>query len=318
MAERDLYGILGVKRGAGDKEIRKAYRELARKYHPDRNPDNKAAEERFKDASFASEVLLNKDKRKLYDEFGEMGLRDGFNPDAYRQYQQAASRQGAEGFDGGFASIEDLLSQMGARGARGGSGNPLEDLFGGGGVETIFGGGGRRRGRMRDVEAEVTLGFADAIRGSEQEIGIRMPGQGARTIKVRIPPGAREGARVRLRGQGAEGGDLVLHVHVKEHPCFRREENDLLLELPITVGEAYQGAKISVPTPEGNVSLRIPKGVRGGSKLRLRGKGVRQGATVGDLIIQLQIVLPESEALAEAVEAIDAAYAEPVRKDIAL
>jgi curved DNA-binding protein len=322
MAERDLYKVLGVPRTASEKEIRKAYRELARKYHPDRNPNDKAAEERFKDASYASEILLNSDKRKLYDEFGEIGLREGFNVDAFRQYQQRSKEGwggggGGRGF-GGFGSLQDLLNQVG--GARGGGGeNPFEDLFGGDGVETIFGrGGSRNRNRRRDLVAEVTLEFADAIRGSEQEISLQAPGAAPRTLKVRIPSGVSEGENVRLRGQGADGGDLVLHVHVKEHPYFKREGHDLLLELPVTVGEAFRGAKVQVPTVEGSVSVKIPKGVRSGTKLRLRGKGVKHGSAVGDLLVEIQIVLPAGEGIGEAVDTIEAAYAGDVRKDIVL
>ncbi len=319
MAERDLYEILGVARGASEKEIRKAYRELARKYHPDRNPGDKAAEERFKEAGYANEILGKTEKRKLYDEFGEVGLREGFNPEAYRRYQQGARDGERVGGFSGFVSLEDLLSQMGVRGGRGRVGS-VEDLFGEQGGETVFGRNARGRGRARprDVVSEVALEFADAVRGSEREIGLQMPGEAARTIKVRIPPGVRDGGKIRLRGQGHEGGDLVLHVHVKEHPFFTREGDDLRLELPVTVGEAYHGAKVQVPTPEGAVSVKVPKGVRGGTKLRLRGKGVRHGSSVGDLIVQVQIVLPEAAGLDDAVKSVEAAYDGPVRKDIVL
>jgi DnaJ-class molecular chaperone len=139
-----------------------------------------------------------------------------------------------------------------------------------------------------------------------------------RTIKVRIPAGVRDDGRVRLRGQGQDGGDLVLHVHVREHPHFKRDGNDLLLDLPITVAEAYRGAKVAVPTPDGVVSVRIPKAVPGGTRLRLRGKGVRQGSMVGDLIVHVQIMLPKSEQIADAVDTIEKAYEEPVREDIFL
>jgi curved DNA-binding protein len=317
MADRDLYAILGVSRSATDKEIRKAYRELARKHHPDRNPNNKEAEERFKDASFASEVLLNHDKRGIYDEFGEIGLREGFNPEAFRRYQERASGS-RDGGVSGFGSLEDLLGQMGNRGGGGPWGGSLQDLFGGEVADTIFGGPGGGRSRKRDLVSEVTIEFSEAVRGAEREMSIAEPGQAPRTIKVRIPAGVRDGGRVRLRRQGQDGGDLVLHVRVKEHPHFKREGNDLLLDLPITVGEAYRGAKVAVPTPDGVVSVRIPKGVRGGAKLRLRGKGVRQGSAVGDLIVHVEIVLPKSELIADAVDAIEKGYDTPVREDISL
>jgi curved DNA-binding protein len=319
MAQRDLYETLGVPRTATSKEIRKAYRELARKFHPDRNQGNKQAEERFKEASYARDILLNDDKRKLYDEFGESGLREGFNADAYRQYRYAGERGAAAGGGGGFSGfggLEDLFNQAGGRG--GTWSGSLDDLFGRGGAETTFGGGKARKGRPRgrDVTSEVTIGFADAIRGAERELLLQMPGEEPRSIKVRIPPGVADGGRVRLRGQGQEGGDLVLQIHVEAHPFFKREGLDLLLELPITVGEAYNGARIPVPTPEGSVTLRVPAKVRGGSRLRLRERGVRQGTRTGDLIVQLQIVLPDSDEIAPTIAALETAYKESPRKDI--
>jgi DnaJ-class molecular chaperone len=207
---------------------------------------------------------------------------------------------------------------MGNRGGGGPWGGSLQDLFGGEVAETIFGGPGRGRSRRRDLVSEVTIEFSEAVRGAEREMSIAEPGESPRTIKVRIPAGVSDGGRVRLRRQGQDGGDLVLHVRVKEHPHFKRDGNDLLLDLPITVAEAYRGAKVAVPTPGGTVSVRIPKGVRGGTKLRLRGKGVRHGSAVGDLIVQVEIVLPKSELIADAVDTIEKAYDEPVREDISL
>ena len=229
MTSRDLYEVLGVSRNATEQQIRKAYRELARKNHPDRNPGNKQAEERFKEASYASEVLLNKEKRRLYDEFGEQGLREGFNPDAYRQYVRSAEARRSAGAGGGFGSLEDLLNQVGAtRGGVGGGGarvnwgRGIEDLFGGD-VSDMFG-GARARNRRRDAVSDVTIPFMEAVKGGEKELSIQVAGDEApRTIRARIPPGVRDGGRIRLRGQGFDGGDLVLRVHVTEHPFFRRE-----------------------------------------------------------------------------------------------
>lgn len=322
MTSRDLYEVLGVSRNATEQQIRKAYRELARKNHPDRNPGNKQAEERFKEASYASEVLLNKEKRRLYDEFGEQGLREGFNPDAYRQYVRSAEARRSAGAGGGFGSLEDLLNQVGAtRGGVGGGGarvnwgRGIEDLFGGD-VSDMFG-GARARNRRRDAVSDVTIPFMEAVKGGEKELSIQVAGDEApRTIRARIPPGVRDGGRIRLRGQGFDGGDLVLRVHVTEHPFFRREGEDLHLEVPITVGEAYLGAKVQVPTPDGSVALRIPKRAKGGSRLRLRGKGVRYGENQGDLIVQLQIVLPDSDDVADAVSQVEKGYGESVRKHL--
>jgi curved DNA-binding protein len=318
MTRRDLYEILGVPRSATEKDIRKAYRELARKYHPDRNPGDKQAEERFKEASYASEVLLNKEKRALYDEFGENGLREGFNPEAFRQYQRYAQARGqgrgSEGFSG-FGGLEDLLNQAAARGGSGGGGwgRGFQDMFGGD-VADIF--GGARRSRPRDVVSDVTIDFMDSVRGTETELSIQSPGAEPRTVKVRIPAGVKDGGRIRLRGQGVEGGDLVLRVHVKDHPYFRREGDDLLLSLPITAGEAYHGAKVQIPTLSGPVMLRIPKGAQSARKLRLRGKGVKRGDHQGDLIVELEIVLPTSNEAASHIDALSALYTEPVRKHL--
>jgi len=319
MAKRDLYEVLGVGREASEQEIRKAYRELARKHHPDRNPDNKAAEERFKEAAYASEILLNKDKRKLYDEFGEIGLREGFDPEMARRYTQR--RTGGAGAVGGIGGLEDLLRGMaGAEGGRQ-SWGPLQDLFGGD-VETLFGQGGRRgRGatRGREVEAEVTVEFLEALRGAERELTLQVPGEAPRMIKVRIPAGVRDGGKVRLRGQGLAGADLVLKIHVKEHPVLSRSDDDLLLTVPISVGEAMRGAKVSIPTLEGAVGLQIPKGVQSGARLRLRGKGVRRGSERGDLIATVQVVLPTpTPELEGAVETLEAAYGESVRAGLIL
>lgn len=318
MAGRDLYAILGVERSASEQEIRKAYRALARKYHPDRNQGSKEAEEKFKDASFAREVLLNSEKRKLYDEFGEQGLREGFNPAAYRQYQE----RGGGGVGGaGFGGLEDLFSRVqGAQQGGGGWGAAFQDFLGDDAVETILG-RNRRARRGRDVVSELTIDFMDAVRGAERELSLQPPGQPARSIKVRIPAGVRDGGRIRLRGQGDQGGDLVLHVHVGEHPYFKRDHDDLLLNLPVTVGEAFRGAKVQVPTPEGPVTMQLPKGVRSGAKLRLRGRGVRRGAeAAGDLFAIIQIVLPAGAAdapeLESAVDAIEQRYQESPRKDL--
>jgi curved DNA-binding protein len=322
MAERDLYEILGVPRSATAKDVRSAYRNLARKYHPDRNPGDKAAEERFKDASYASEVLLNQEKRKLYDEFGEIGLREGFKPDAYREYQRysqpgAGGGPGGGGGFGGIGGLEDLFEHLGGRRGGGGWSGSLEDLFGGAAEAPRAGRGGRARARPREVVSDLTISFTDAVRGAERELVFQFEGGPPHTIKARIPAGVRDGGRIRLRGQVPNGGDLILNVHVQPHPFFRREGNDLLLDLPITVGEAYHGGRVPVPTPEGEVMLRIPAKVRAGSKLRLRGRGVRMGSEVGDLIAEIKIVLPDSEAIAPAVDSIEREYAEPVRKDLA-
>jgi curved DNA-binding protein len=311
MAERDLYAILGVSRTANEKEVRAAYRQLARKYHPDRNPGDKHAEERFKEASFASSVLQDKEKRALYDEFGESGLKEGFDAERHRRYARGPSQ---------FTNMDELF---GRRRARAGGFN---EVFGQDVMDALFGreAAARRGAPPTEVLAQITIEFAEAIRGVEREVSLRGGKEPERRLKVRIPAGVQDGGKVRLRGQAPDGGDIVLEVQVLEHPFFKRDGNDLLLELPITVGEAFAGGKIQIPTPSGSVSLRVPEGARGGSRLRLRNKGVRRGGTVGDLIVQLQIVLPTANdedgkaSLAKAIEQLEGAYATPPRDKLEL
>ena len=327
MARRNLYETLGVPRTASEAEIRKAYRKAAREFHPDRNPGNREAEERFKDVSFAKEVLLNREKRELYDEFGEPGLREGFDAASYREYN-AARRRGAQGVGGrGWnASVEDLFRSAGAqarergRDVRNGGGRPgsFQDFVRGDVVDSIFG-RGRDRKRKRDLISEIGVGFMEAIRGSEKEISFQAPDGKERVLRARIPAGVGDGERVRLRGQGADGGDLVLTVRVDAHPVFTRDGRDLLFTLPITIGEAYHGAKIPVPTPGGDVQLSIPAGVRSGAKLRLRGRGVQRGDEVGDLIATVEIRLPEQqEGAADVIDELEQLYREDPRGELHL
>jgi molecular chaperone DnaJ len=380
--EKDLYAVLGVKKTATHDEIRKAYRKLARKHHPDVNPGNKAAEERFKEVSAAYDVLSSPDKRKLYDEFGTAGLREGFDPAKAREYQQWARSREATG--GGAAP--------------GGFDFDLGDLFGdvfsgyGGGGAASRGRGGARAPRARpgqDVVATVEVDLAQAIAGSEITVEVPTPevcpecgGSGAdpaagsttcpdcggsgrkqavrgpmrmtttcptcggsgklsqpcprcggegvvsqtETVKVRIPPGADDGSRLRVPGRGAAGvnggprGDLIIQTRVRPHPYFRRDGRDLHLRLPVTLAEAYEGASVEVPTPTGPVKLRIPPRSQQGAQMRLRGKGVRRGKEQGDLYVTLEVRLPERDdpRLREAFEAASAAYEKPVREGITL
>jgi DnaJ-class molecular chaperone len=321
MAENDFYKTLGVPRTASEAEIRKAYKNLARKFHPDKNPGNAQAEEKFKAVAHASDVLLNKKKRELYDEFGEVGLKDGFNADAFRQY-----RRGPTGGPRDATDFEDILNGLrGAGGARAGGGGfgGFQDFMGGDAVQELFRRGGKqqRRSTRADVVSEITLGFVEALRGGEREIQLLVPGEtDARMMKVRIPAGVKDGGQIRLREQGIDGGDAVLRIHVDEHEYYRRDGDDLMLNLPITVGEAYFGAKVAVPTLDGDVSLTVPKSSRSGRKLRLRGKGAPKPGGAGDLIVTLVVQVPDetSEEVEAAVRELEDHYKQSPRADLKL
>jgi curved DNA-binding protein len=332
MAERDLYGELGLKRGASKEEIKKAYRKLARELHPDRNPNNPKAEERFKRVAYANDVLSDDRKRSLFDEFGEVGLREGFDAEAMRAMRQRGRVGGGPGF--GFEEI--FNPGTGGRGARrSGFGSTLEDLFGGG-IDELFGRGGfgPRGGagpgvttaKAPDHESEIQVTFNEALNGVEKELTLR-EGARERTIRARIPAGVTDGGKVRLRGQGGQvagldPGDLVLTVRVGEHPLFRREGDDLHLTLPVTVGEAWKGTSIKLPTPYGEVSLKIPPRVQSDAKLRLKGRGVpKRDGTKGDLYVKVSIRLPSTHdhaSVDHAVGELEKLYGEDVRAGLKL
>ncbi len=296
MAERDLYKILDIERSASRDDIRKAYRRLARKHHPDVNQNDPKAAERFKDVSFANDVLSDDEKRKLYDEFGESGLASGFDADqarAWKRWQDGRQRSpyGSQ-VDSGI-DLEDLLSGFSGPGRRASD----ED-------SAFFGGLGRRaRGPRRgaDTEGSITVDFLDAVRG--RQVALSVDGRGQ--IKVTLPPGTVDGTRIRLAGQGGTGpgkappGDLYLTVRLRPHPFFRREGDDIHLALPVTVSELLRGATVRLPTPDGAVDLRIPARSPNGRKLRVRGKGATRHPTAdntapqGDLYAELVATLPE-------------------------
>ncbi len=288
---KDPYSVLGVPRDADADAIRGAYRKLARELHPDVNPDDPVAEERFKDVSEAYAVLSDPARRSAFDEFGEVALDPNFDAARAREAGQAFGGGSFGGFGrgpgaGGFGGLDDLFSNLFSRGT------------GHGGF-----GGARLRRAGPDVEAELELDFLEAALGGEQRLTIGRPaaaGSRQQTVTVRIPPGVADGGCIRLRGKGGEGigggppGDLLARIRVRPHPLFRREGRDLHLEVPISVQEAILGAKVEVPTLAGRVTLSIPPGTDGGSKLRLRGKGVPDpsGRGAGDLYVVVQIKVP--------------------------
>lgn len=307
----DLYKDLGVSRGASQDEIKKAYRKLAAQYHPDRNPGNKGAEERFKAVNRANQVLGDASKRALYDEFGDVALREGFDADAARAYARARSPFSGRAGSGGF-SFEDIL------GGNGGIGDIFGEMFRGGQRST------RRATKGADVTSEVSIDLLSAIRGTQIVVDANGSGQ----IQVRIPPGAGDGDKVRVSGHGLPGqmggaaGDLIITVRVEPHPCFEREGLDLKLDLPLTPGEAFDGAKVTVPTPDGEVTLKVPKGTQSGQVTRLRGKGVQRKGKTGDLYVRFLVRMPQtpSKAVTKAIAELDAALASeaPLRGNIRL
>jgi curved DNA-binding protein len=312
----DFYKELGVERGASDAEIKKAYRKLAGQLHPDKNPGDKKSETRFKAVNRAYQTLSDKEKRGLYDEFGEEGLREGFNSDAARSYRSGA-RSSRGRTRGGNPSVEDLFSSSGMPSGAGGIG----DLFG-----DLFGSRGSRRGpspgmKGSDIASEVSVDFISALRGAELKLRLQ---DGGDEITVRVPPGAGDGDKVRIAGQGAPGafggppGDLLLSIRVTKHPHFERSGLDLYLDLPITVGEAYRGAKVRVPTPDGPITLTVPKHAQSGQVARLKGRGVKRKNDTGDLYIRFQIKLPAttSDELEAAVSTLEAAMTGDVRADV--
>ncbi len=319
MAQRDLYEILGVPRTSSADELKKAYRRLAKKYHPDVNPGNKAAEERFKEITAAFEVLSDEKRRKLYDEFGADALRTGFDEkraEEYRRWKRQGAPPGGMPFDfGDFATVN--VGDMGSF--------DFGSIFG-----EIFGGGrGRARGRRApmatpgaDAIATVEVTLRDAVLGAERDVRID-----GKTLRVKIPQGVSDGSRIRLAGQGGPGqsggpaGDLFLEVKLAPHPHVRREGKDLFLDLPVTVPEAVGGAEVRLPTFEGPVSLRVPKGAQSGMRLRLRGKGLPdlKGGPRGDLYAIVQIVLPRAtDAVEKAVRPLAALYEGDPRAGISL
>jgi len=295
MAET-LYDTLGVAKSAEADDIRKAYRKLARKYHPDVNPGDKAAEDRFKKISAAYETLSDPKKRKDYDEFGDEAASRNFDAEQARTYQnwQQTRQQRSSRFEDG----------------------PVEFDFG-----DLFG-GHRKPAQGPDVLARVQMDLKQALEGGE--VALDVPNQG--TVRVRIPPGADNGSTIRVPGKGAPGprggppGDLVIECEVMPHPLLRREGLDLYMTVPVTLDEAYNGASIDIPTLDGPVRVKVPARSQGGSKLRLRGKGVKRKTETGDMVIVLDLRMPDKpdEALGEALRASASSYSTPVRKELML
>jgi len=278
--DKDPYAILGVKREATQDEIRAAYRQLAKKLHPDLNPGDKGAEEKFKEVAAAYDLLGDADKRARFDR-GEIDASGAERPREryYRDFHTANAGEHAYSAAGGFEDLmgnEDILSKILVRGR----------------------GEGRMRVRIRgqDVHYRLTVDFLEAVNGATKRI--TMPEGG--TLDVVIPAGTHDGQILRLRGKGgpamgdAPPGDALVEVEVQPHRLFTREDDDIHIELPISLTEAVLGATLDVPTPTGTVRMTVPKGANTGRVLRLRGKGVaRKDGSRGDEYVALKVVLPE-------------------------
>lgn len=295
---KDYYQTLGVARGASQEEIQKAYRKLARKYHPDVSKEPNA-EAKFKDLSEAYEVLKDPEKRQKYDQFGS----------AWKQARQTGQAPpGWEGihFDFGPGGAGGFRFEGAGPGGFGGSGfsDFFDMLFGGQGGVRGFGGGGRGAGGARrgaDQEAGLTLSLEEAARGGRRELTLTDPATGgSKTLAVKIPPGVKPGGKIRLAGQGSPGpgggpaGDLYLRVELAPHPKLRIQGTDLHATVPIAPWEAALGGQADVPTLNGPSTVKIPPGTSSGRRVRLRGKGFpRAKGEAGDLYAEFRIVVPE-------------------------
>jgi DnaJ-class molecular chaperone len=275
----DPYEILGVKRDASQKEIQSAFRKLAKKYHPDLNPGDKKAEERFKDISAANEILGDEDKRKRFDR-GEIDMSGAETPrrNYYREYATADGAEGPYHSGAGFADFGDV-----------------DDLF-----SSFFSnrsGRGGFRARGADLHFRMEVEFLDAVNGTTTSV--QLPG--GLKLEVKIPAGTSDGQTLRLRGKGEAGlggepaGDALIEVHVKPHRFFARDGDDIRLDLPISLSEAVLGGMVRVPTPTGAVHMTLKPNSNTGMTLRLKGKGVpKRGGGHGDLYVTLKLVLPDT------------------------
>jgi len=275
---RDPYDVLGVAKGADDKVVKTAYRKLARELHPDLHPGDRGAEERFKEVAAAYDFLSDADKKGRYDrgEIDASGVpraRRTF----YRNYADSDSGSRYGDPRGAFQDFADF--------------DLFSDLFRG-----ATGGRGGSKSRGRDTQVTLELDLVEAIRGGGREIAL----SGGKRLKVTLPPGSADGQVLRLQGQGLPGagggaaGDLLITLAVRPHPLFRRDGDDILADLPVSLGEAVLGGRVEVPTVDGPVTLTIPKGANTGTRLRLRGKGApKPGGGRGDQYVTLQVVLPD-------------------------
>ncbi len=317
MAE-DYYKILGVRRDASQADIQKAYREMARKYHPDQNPDDKGAKDKFVRIQKAFEVLNDSEKREMYDRYGSSF--ESIGAGGPRSQGWGAGPQGFR--------AEDIESQFfGQRYGEepgGGSGDIFSFL------RRATGGGARQRPDRAqrsgaDIAQEMTIPFNVAVTGGEVQIAVARPSGKSDKISVKIPAGIEGGKKIRVRGQGEPGsrsgksGDILLTIRVAPHPCFHRRGSHLHVKIPVSLAEAALGAKVDVPTPYGTVALSVPAGTSSGTRLRIKGHGAApKDAPRGDLLAEIQIVLPEEleEADLRMIREIDERHPQDAREDL--
>jgi len=282
MNYKDYYAILGVKKDAAEKEIKQAYRRLARKYHPDVNPGNKEAEEQFKEISEAYEVLSDKEKRAKYDRFGQQ----------WQQFERGAGPGAPGGFR--YETSGDFDFDLG--GGIGGFSDFFEMLFGPRGAARP-----REAARGRDIEAQIPVSLEEAFQGTTKAFTIsKGPGEKPKRLEVKIPAGVREGSKIRLVGEGAQGptrekGNLYLIVTVLPHPVFERKDDDLHRDLAVPFTTAALGGEVQAPTLKGKVTMRIPGGTQDGQTFRLSGQGMphlnKPGR--GDLYVRVRVAVPK-------------------------
>lgn len=278
---KDLYALLGLNKSASDAEIKKAYRKLAKELHPDRNPNDAKIAERFKTITAAYTILSDAEKRQQYD-------RGEINSDGQPNFGFG----GGGGRSAGADPFADIFTKRGGGGnARSGFGFNFDDLFSGGAA-----GGGRAPRRGQDIHYKLEIPFVDAALAREQRLTL----ENGRTIDLKVPAGLVSGQKMKLAGQGRPGeggaGDAIISLAITPHPLFRREGNDILIDLPVSLSEAVKGSKVRAPTPEGAVMVSIPPGSSSGKVLRLREKGfTAKDGKRGDLLIRLEVAIPTGD-----------------------
>jgi len=285
MEYKDYYKILGVDKSASQDEIKKAYRKLAMKYHPDRNAGNKSSEEKFKEITESNEVLSDPEKRKKYDTLGSN----------WKQYQNT----GGQGFGGGrrqsgstyefSGDINDIFGGMG-----GGFSDFFESFFGGGGQG--FGGRTQQQKTAIDVEANMNITLEDVFNGSEKQISVE-----GKKLKIKINPGTKDGQKLRLKGlgrsktAGGAKGDLYLNLHILQHPFYEIKENDLYYNLDVDLYTAVLGGKENIKTLDGKtIIITIPEGTESGKTLRLKNLGMNNNSELGDLFVKILVTIPKN------------------------